>query len=355
MASKKEFQPLTLPRIAWDKSVLTATYGELVAQPLEPGFGITLGGALRRVLLGGIEGSAVTAVIIKGVNNEFSVVPGIIEDTMQIVLNCKEIIVRNKTGNPGRMFISVSGEAVARVSDIKADEHLELLNPEHVVAHVGQGGVLQIEFFVESGRGYQSAQWPVGQALQEDGRIYLDALFSPVRKVSYEVEKTRVGRDIDYDKLTIAITTDGTQGPADVLHYAVSVLRTQLEHFLASPEIPFNDISVQGELEQRERSSEDAEAKYKGVPVDLLLKPIEVLEFPARAHNCLVKAGIKRILELVNLTEDEALKIKNFGRKSFDEVKESMKNFGLSFGMNIPESDIKNLLDRGTTNETPER
>lgn len=355
MATKKEFQALTLPRLIWDKATLSSTYGELVAQPLEPGFGITLGGALRRVLLGGVEGSAVTAVIIKGVNNEFSLIPGVMEDTMQVVLNCKEIIVRNKTGLPGKMVLSVTGQAAATVGDIKVDEHLELLNKDHIIAHVAQGGVLDIEFFVESGRGYQPAQWPIGKALQEDERIYLDAMFSPVRQITYGVEKTRVGRDIDYDKLTLTIITDGTQTPVDVLHYAVSVLRTQLEHFLAAPEIPFNDISKQLNENGQEKVDDEQDVKYKGVPLDLLFKPIDVLEFPARAHNCLAKAGIKRIIDLVNLTEDEALKIKNFGRKSFEEVKEAMKSFGLSFGMNIKEADVKKLYGKEVGYDTSER
>ena len=201
MATKREFQPLTIPKIVWNKETLSSTYGELVAQPFEPGFGITIGGALRRILLGGVEGSAVTSVIIKGINNEFSVLPGIVEDAMQVLLNCKSIVVKNKTGLPGKMTLHVKGEAVATVGDIKADEHLDLINKEQILAHVAPQGELVIEFFVESGRGYQAAQWPVGKALQEDARIYLDAMFTPVRKVTFYVEKTRVGRDIDYDKL----------------------------------------------------------------------------------------------------------------------------------------------------------
>lgn len=355
MATKREFQPLTIPRVSWNKDSLTQTFGELVAQPLEPGFGITLGGALRRVLLGGVEGSAVTAIVIKGVNNEFSILPGVVEDAMQVVLNCKEIVVKNKTGLPGKMTLHIKGEAVATVGQIEADEHLELLNKDHVIANVSRGGTLDIEFFVEPGRGYQPAQWPIGKALQEDGRIYLDAMFSSVRNVTFNVEKTRVGRDIDYDKLTLSITTDGTQTPVEVMHYAVSVLRTQLEHFLAVPEIPFNEISKPLVEENRQQAHEETDVKFKGVSVDLLLKPIDVLEFSVRAHNCLLNAGIKRIIDLVNLSEDDVLKIKNFGRKSFDEVKESMKSFGLGFGMNIKESDIKTVNEKDSDHETSER
>lgn len=339
--NRKEYQPLTLPRLSWNKATLTSSFGELVAQPLEPGFGITLGNALRRVLLGGVEGSAVTAVIIKGINNEFSVLPGVIEDAMQLILNIKEIVVRNKTGKPGSMRLLFKGEGVARAADIQTDDHLEIINKDHLIAHVAPGGILEVEFFVESGRGYRQAQWPIGTALQEDNRIYLDAMFSPVRNVTYDVAKTRVGRDIDYDRLTIVIHTDGTESPVAVLNYAVSVLRTQLEIFLVSEEIPFNQISTAVKEEQVEIPEEETNKSSQGIPADLLLKPIDILEVSVRAHNCLINAGIKRIIDLVNLSEDEVLKIKNFGRKSFDEVKEVMKAFGLSFGMNIKESDLK--------------
>lgn len=341
---KKEYKPLTVPTLTWDKKELSDTYGELTAQPLEPGFGITLGNALRRILLGGVEGAAVTSVIIKGVNNEFSSVPGVIEDTMQIILNIKGIIVRTKDGRPGTMRLQVSGEKKATVADIKTDSNLEVINPDHVIAHVSDAGELDIEFFVESGRGYQPAQWPAGQALQEDNRIYVDAMFSPVRKVIFDVQKTRVGEEIDYDKLILRIHTDGSENPVDVLHYAVSVLRTQLEFFLLSSEIPFNEISVQPEENTDKEPVELDELGLKGIPVELLLKPIDELELSVRAHNCLINAGVKRILDLVNLSEDEGLKIKNFGRKSLNEVKDSMKAFGLVFGMNIKESDVKKVL-----------
>lgn len=341
---KKEYRPLTIPKLHWNKKELTQTYGELIAQPLEPGFGITLGNAIRRVLYAGVEGSAVTSVIIKGVNNEFSPLAGVEEDVMQLILNIKNIVVRNKEGKPATMRLQVKGEAVATVADIKADEHLELINKDHILAHVSENGELDIEFFVEPGRGYKPAQWPVGKALQEDGRIYIDAMFSPIRKVMFDVEKTRVGKDIDYDKLTVRVHTDGSENPLDVMHYSISVLRTQLEHFLASSEIPFNQISAMPEEEEAGKPVELDQLGVKGVSPELLLKPIEELELSVRAHNCLINAGIKRILDLVNLSEDEALKIKNFGRKSLSEVKESMKAFGLGFGMNIKESQLKKAL-----------
>ena len=343
--SKKEYQPLTIPKLDWNKKTLTKTFGELVAQPLEPGFGITLGNALRRVLLGGVEGSAVTSVIIKGVNNEFSNIPGVIEDTMQLVLNIKGLVIRNKTGEPGKMSLSIQGEHQVKAEDIVTDEHLEVVNKDHILAHVAENGSLDIEFFVESGRGYKPAQWPIGTALQEDNRIYIDAMFSPVANVVFNVEKTRVGRDIDYDKLILLITTNGSEDPIDVMHYAVSVLRTQLEHFLLYTEIPFNEISLPPQEEVYEEIIEEKEPPLEGIPVELLLKPIEELELSVRAHNCLINSDIKRVIDLVNLSEDEGLKIKNFGRKSLNEVKDAMKSFGLSFGMNIKESDVKKVLE----------
>ena len=341
---KKEYKPLIIPRLTWNKKELTNTYGELIAQPLEPGFGITLGNAIRRVLLSGVEGSAVTSVIIKGVNNEFTLVPGVIEDTMQLILNIKEIVIRNKDGLPGKMHLQFKGEGIARVADIKVDDHLELINTDHIIAHVGPDAEIDIIFYVESGRGYQRAQWPAGKALQEDDHIYIDSMFTPIVKVLFDIEKTRVGEEIDYDKLILRIFTDGSENPLDVLHYAVSVLRTQLEHFMISAEIPFNEISAIPEDDEEKEPVQLEELGLKGVPVELLLKPIDELELSVRAHNCLINAGIKRILDLINLSDEESLKIKNFGRKSLNEVKESMKAFGLSFGMNIKEADVKTVL-----------
>lgn len=347
----KEYRPLTVPKLSWNKKLINVTFGELTAQPLEPGFGITLGNALRRALLGGVEGSAVTSIVIKGVTNEFSPLSGVVEDAMQVILNIKEIIIRNTDGKPGSMRLRVTGAGQARVADIQADSHLELINKDHVIANVADGGELDIEMFVETGRGYRAAQWPVGQALQDDNRIYLDAMFSPIRKVTFDVEKTRVGGEIDYDRLILRVHTDGSENPVDVVHYAVSVLRSQLEHFLISTEIPFNEISAVPVHESVPESSSNERASLASIPVDFLLKPIDELELSVRAHNCLINAGIKRVIDLVNLSEDEGLKIKNFGRKSLTEVKESMKAFGLSFGMNIKEKDLQKMLNDAQMSE----
>lgn len=339
------YKPLTLPSLSWNKKVSAEDFGELVVQPLEPGFGITLGNALRRVLLASVEGSAVTSVIIKGVNNEFSTIKGVNEDTLNILLNIKGLIVKNKTGQPGRMHLSVKGPGVATAGDIKADDHLEVLNKDHLIANLGRDADLEIEFFVETGRGYCTAQWPFGKSVQEDNRIYLESMFSPVRRVEYSIEKTRVGQQIDYDKLVMRIYTNGAVSPQDVVHYGTSVLRTQFEHFLEANEIPFNEISAQSaDVQEFVVNKIDTESPTRGLPVELFLKPIDELEFSVRAHNCLVGAGIRRVIDLVNLTDEDVLKIKNFGRKSLREVKEILVAFGLHLGMNVKELDLKKAI-----------
>jgi len=343
--SDKVYKPLTIPLVKWNINSLDDNFAELIAQPLEPGFGITLGNTLRRALLSIIEGSAVTSVIIEGINNEFSTLPGVIEDAMQVILNIKELVIKNETGLPGHMKLNIKGESVAKGGDIITDPHLSIVNKDHIIANVSQGGSLVIDFFVDIGRGYQLAKWPSSIPLQKDNMIYIDSIFTPIKKVSFNVEKTRVGNEIDFDKLILHIETNGALSPIDAVNYAVSVLRSQFEHFIIdAKEIPFNDISKVNIQANNEQEKKDKELFFKGIPVDLLLKPIEELELSVRAHNCLINANIKRILDLVNLTEDEGLKIKNFGRKSLNEVKDAMKSFGLHFGMNISEEDIQKLI-----------
>jgi len=340
---ERKYKELILPKIAWDGEKSSDTFGQLIVQPLEPGFGVTLGNALRRVMLSTIEGAAVTSVIIKGVNNEFATIPGVMEDVLHILLNIKEIIVKNNLGRPGKMHLLKKEEGAVRVSDIIADDHLELINKDHIIANLARDGELEIEFTVEMGRGYGSAQWPQGKSLQPDGRIYLDSLFSPIRRVEFHVEKTRVGDAIDYDKLSLAITTNGVVHPKDVVHYATSVLRTQLEHFLSATEIPFNEVS-QVEEKKVQKITDSHMGPTKGLPVELFLRPIDELEFSVRAHNCLIGAGVRRVIDLVNLTDEDVLKIKNFGRKSLREVKEILNAFSLHLGMNVKELDLKRLI-----------
>jgi DNA-directed RNA polymerase subunit alpha len=242
------------------------------------------------------------------------------------------------------MTISVKKESVVRASDIKTDEHLEIINKDHILAHIASDGEFEAEFFVEMGRGYCQAQWPAGEPLTKDGVIFLDASFSPVTRVEYKTEKTRVGQAIDYDKLILRIQTNGAVAPQDIVYYATSVLRTQFEHFLSAPEIPFNEISKLEVESEESKKDKELQSATKGLPVELFLKPIDELEFSVRAHNCLVSHGIKRVIDLINLSDEEILKIKNFGRKSLREVKEILKAFGLNLGMNIKELDLKRML-----------
>lgn len=349
--SQKNYQPLTLPTLSWEKKSLTDNYAELVAQPLEPGFGITLGTAMRRAILSSVEGTAVTSVVIEGVNNEFSSVGGVVEDVLQIALNIKQIVIKNKTGLPGTMVLDFSGKGCVKVKDIKPDAHLELLNKEHVIANLSEKGQLKITFFVESGRGYVSAKWPNNLSLQPDGRIYLDAMFSPIKNVAFDVSKTRVGQDLDYDKLTMTVETDGTVSVSEVISYAASVLRAQFELFLTCAEIPFGEISRDGSEVEVETSTEVVTSgPTQGLSVDLFLKSIDDLELSVRAHNCLISSGVKRVIDLVNMSDDDILKIKNFGRKSLKEVKEVLSAFGLRFGMNVRELDLKKAIKKNLKN-----
>jgi len=271
------------------------------------------------------------------------------------LLNIKQVVIKNKENKSGTMKLSVTADANDRavtVGDIVADEHLELINKDFVLAHLSAEGSLDIEFFVDSGRGYQAAQWPIGTSLDKDGKIYLDAMFSPVRNVSLNIEKTRVGKDIDYDRLILEITTNGAEAPVDAVNYAVSALRNQLENFLVDDEIPFNEIAVPEKQDVLEQESDVDDEGLADLPLEVLLKPIDELELSARAHNCLANANINRVIDLVNVSEDDSLRIKNFGRKSLDEVKDVLRSLGLGFGMSLKEEVIeKALKKRAATNK----
>ena len=365
MISKKQNQPLIVPTVQWTMSTMTSSYGECVAQPLEPGFGITFGNALRRILLGGIEGSAVTSVIIHGVNNEFSTLPGVVEDTLTILLNIKQLIIKNTKGIPGVLRLDVAKEGPVMASSITGDEHLEIVNKDLILANLSVDGKLTIEFNVECGRGYKAAAWPIEKALQADGRIYLDATFAAVRNITFDVEKTRIGKDIDYDKLILYITTDGSETPQDVLAYAVSVIKNQMAAFLHVEEMVFPiKKGVSNRTVNNYHHEEHDEYNNNGrqpersllplnIPADLFLKSIDVLGLPARAHNCLVSADINRVIELVNMTEQEIISIKNFGKKSYEDLVQVMKEFGLSFDMRIDEREVIALT--GEAHETSKK
>lgn len=344
--SEKNYQPITVPAIEWGDVGLSTAFGELVVQPLEPGYGITFGNALRRVLLSSVEGAAVTSVIVKGVNNEFGNVDGLVEDVLHLLLNIKKLVIKNSSGaQMSAMSLHKKGPGVVVAGDIVADEHLEILNKDLVLGTLAEGGELDIEFFVEMGRGYCFARWPDGVKYHDDSRIYLDAMFSPIRKVAFDVEKTRVGKNIDHDKLILKIHTNGVVAPTDALRYAVSIIRGQLEFFISEKEITFGAVSsLDAEGSGALATPQDEIISKDGVPVGLFLKSIDDLELSVREHNCLISAGVDTVLDLVNLTEDDTLKVKNFGRKSLKEVKEVLSAFNLKFGMNIKEADLKKAV-----------
>lgn len=340
---ERSYQPLIKPTLNWRVLSEEEYTSELTVSPLEPGFGVTIGNALRRVILSFIEGCAVTQIIVEGVNHEFSVLPGVVEDLSQIILAIKRLYIKNTTGKPGFLYIKKSGSGVVTAQDITGDDHLTVLNKDLKIATLAANGNFSMKLFAEVGRGYQFAAWPTGEKFFEDGRIYIDSLFSPVLRVSYNVEKTRVGEIIDYDKLVITIKTNGAILPEETVRYAASVLRSNYKFLLSEEsDIDFSGVTSVanpslGSSEVFARTGDNA----SGVPVDLFTKSIDELELSVRAKNCLDGADIRSVLDLVNLTEEESLKIKNFGKKTLKEVREVLHKFGLRLGMNIKTQDLK--------------
>lgn len=353
MINNKQYQPLIAPSIFWDKSTLTSTYGECTIQPLEASFGHTIANVLRRLLLGGIESSAVSSVIIEGVNNEFSVIPGVIDDTLMILLRLQQLIIKNTTGNDGIMKIEVNKEGPVYARDIISDDHLSIINPDLLITQLAENAKINMTLFVTSGRGYKKADWTNKKQLQDDNRIFLNVTYSPVKSVAFEVQKTRVGDNIGYDKIILHITTNGSITPNAAIDYSISVLMHQFEKLINSQDfLNFSDksISITGNIEKiNSKHNEDAlripKLKDNFSP-ELFLKSIDVLGLPARAHNCLTSAGIERIIDLVNMAEQDIWMLKNFGKKSYDDLVQVMKELGLSFEMGINEKQILKYMEK---------
>jgi DNA-directed RNA polymerase subunit alpha len=306
-----------------DIETLTNKYGRFSAQPFERGYGITVGNALRRILLSSIPGAAITAVRIEGVLHEFSTLPGVVEDVTDILLNLKSIPLKMSGDEQKKMTLSMEGPGEAKAGDIAHDAAVEILNPDVHIASLDADGKLEIEMVVRNGRGYI----PADQNLEEDvslETIPLDSSHSPVLKVNYRVEPARVGKRIDYEALTIEIWTTGATRPADALSQASKILRDHLAIFLSVVDEPLEQEQV---------------AAKKDIPLlgqaELLAKTIDHLELSVRSNNCLRAAGIERIYELVQKTEDELLKTKNFGRKSLAEIKETLTNLGLGLNTEL--------------------
>jgi DNA-directed RNA polymerase subunit alpha len=307
-------------RVDIDEATHTRTYGEFSCQPLERGFGTTLGNALRRVLLSSIQGAAIVSVKFDGVLHEFSTIPGIKEDVTDIILNLKGVRLKLHQDGPRTIQIDASREGIITAGDISTDGTVEILNPEHYIATLIGDTSIKAEMVVKMGKGYVPAQKEKDPE-QPEGTINIDAIFSPIKKVNYTVTYSRLGQVADYDRLILEIWTDGSVLPEDALAYAAKILQEQLEIF-----INFSEVE-EGEKETEEEKPED--------PNDILLRHVDDLELSVRSANCLKNAGINLIGELVQKTEAEMLKTKNFGRKSLNEIKEILAESGLGFGMKL--------------------
>lgn len=294
-------------------------YGKFVCEPLERGFGITLGNALRRVLLSSLQGSAITNVKVDGVLHEFSTIPGVMEDVTDIILNLKEVRFKMHDEGPRQVRIEKEGEGEVKAGDIQGNVYVEVLNADQHICTLAKDARLRMELMVKQGKGY----WPADRNIEENqpiGTIPIDAIFSPIRKVSYVVTQARVGQITDYDKLTMEIWTDGSIKPEDALAYAAKILKDQLTIF----------INFEEEIEATE-----VETRSEPAFNENLFRSVDELELSVRSANCLKNADIRYIGELVQKSEAEMLKTKNFGRKSLNEIKEILNEMGLSLGMKL--------------------
>jgi DNA-directed RNA polymerase subunit alpha len=306
-----------------------ARTASVVAEPLERGYGLTLGNALRRVLLSSLQGAAVTAMQIDGVLHEFSSIPGVREDITDLVLNVKEIALKMGGEGPKRLTLQKQGPGAVTAGDIRVTGDIEILNPDLVLCHLDDGAEVNIEFTVNTGKGYV----PADRNRPEDapiGYIPVDALFSPVRRVSYKVDATRAGESLDKDKLTLTIETDGAVTPEDAVAYAARILQDQLSVF------------VNFEEPSKEKAQESVpELAFNPA----LLKKVDELELSVRSANCLKNDNIVYIGDLIQKTEAEMLRTPNFGRKSLNEIKEVLAQMGLHLGMDVPNWPPENIDD----------
>ncbi|MBC7356970.1 MAG: DNA-directed RNA polymerase subunit alpha [Desulfacinum sp.] len=295
-------------------------YAKFTCEPLERGFGTTLGNALRRVLLSSLRGAAITAVKIDGVLHEFSSAPGVVEDVTDIILNLKEVRLRLDGDGPKQLVLEKEGEGLVTAGDIQGDSSVTILNKDLPICTLAKDGKVRMELTVDEGKGYVPADWD-SAATETIGLIPIDAIFTPVRKVSYNVTQARVGQRTDYDKLTMEIWTDGSVSPEDALALAAKILKEQLAVFI--------------NFEEYEEPVEEAEEEKEPVFNENLFRSVDELELSVRSANCLKNADIRYIGELVQKTEAEMLKTKNFGRKSLNEIKEILAEMGLSLGMQL--------------------
>jgi DNA-directed RNA polymerase subunit alpha len=306
-------------RLECELESLTSTYGKFVAEPLERGFGLTLGNALRRALLSSIEGAAVTTVRLPGVLHEFSTIPDVMEDVTDIILNLKQLRFKQYSPDPQTLRISKNGPGAITARDIQTNDKIEILNPDQHIATLGGNAKFSAEVVVTLGRGFVGAD-ENPQSLPV-GFIGVDALYSPIRRVNYHVSNARVGQKTDYDALALEVWTDGSLKPEETISLGSKILKEQLQIFLTF------DESIEPDVEQEETKIPQLNEN--------LFRSVDDLELSVRSANCLKNANIRYIGELVSKTEAEMLKTKNFGRKSLNEIKEILSEMGLSLGMKV--------------------
>ncbi|MGH7739030.1 MAG: DNA-directed RNA polymerase subunit alpha [bacterium] len=312
----------------YEKESLSPTYGKFIAEPFERGYGQSVGNSLRRILLSSIAGAAVTSVKFDGVSHEYSSIPGVVEDTTEIILNLKELKIKLFGNGPKTLHLSVKGERNVVAADIKTDADVEILNPQlHLASLTEDDAVLDVEIEVVEGRGYSPSERNKREG-QSIGVMPIDSIFTPVSQVKYSVESARIGQVTDFDKLIIEIWTDGRIHPEDAMAHAAKILRDSLQIFINFEEEPIQQDDSVSEEEERLR--------------ELLGESVEELELSVRSANCLKTANIKTIGDLVRKTESDMLKYKNFGRKSLNEIKEILNGMGLSFG-----TDVDGILAKG--------
>jgi len=318
---------LELPsQVICDRASLTSTYGKFVAEPFERGFGVTIGNSLRRILLSSLEGAAVTRIKIHGALHEFTTLPGVVEDVTDIVLNVKSLVVKSYSSQPRVLRVEKNTRGIVTGADCMGDDQVEVINKDLVLATLTEDVPFQMELVVETGRGYVPATEHTPQ-IQEIGVIPVDAAFSPVVRVRYEVEETRVGQKTNYDRLTLEIWTNGSVHPEMALVEAAKILRKHLNPF-----VQYNELGLQVHTEPRSTAAVTLDPATEAK----LNLPLSELKLSVRASNCLESENIHTLRDLVVRTEEQLLEVRNFGETTLNEVKEKLADLGLRLGMRLP-------------------
>ncbi len=312
-------------KLEWEKVTADNTYGKFIAEPFERGYGYTIGNSLRRVLLSSLEGAAITSVKIENVLHEFSTISGVVEDVVEILLNLKKVRLKLFTEGPEKLILKVDKKGEIKAKNIQPNNNIEILNPDLHIATLNSSGTLEMVMEVNKGRGYVPADKNKNDG-QPIGVIPLDSIFTPVQKVAYIVENARVGQITDYDRLIMDIWTDGSVVPADALAYAAKILKDSLNIFINFEEKEEEEETITPKVEEQEAKK----------IAELLIQSVDVVELSVRSSNCLKIAKIKTLGDLVQKTEQDLLKVKNFGKKSLTEISKKLKELKLSLGMQIP-------------------